>query len=321
VPVRWGFLGAGAVATRVLAPAVHASAHAELYGAAARDPERAAALRPTGRAFASYDELLAEPDVDAVYVALAHHQHLPWTLAALEAGKHVLCEKPLGLNVAEVDEMTAAAARSGRLLVEALFYRWHPQVRRAEQLVRDGHVGAVRGVDAVFSFHGVAAGNFRLDPQRGGGALYDVGCYPISAALWAFGEPPTSVEARLTRGDTGVDLAADVAVTFGAGTATIHVGLDEADQECLTITGEYDVLDLGARPYTAWFGPDSELRVGHSVLTVPATDPYRVMVDQVSAAIRGEPAYVVPLAETRMVATVIDAAFESARSGGRPVAR
>jgi predicted dehydrogenase len=303
-----------------MAPAVHAADGAELYASAARDVARATALRPLGSAYSAYDQLLTDPNVDAVYVALANDAHCRWTVAALDAGKHVLCEKPLGLSVGEVDAMAAAAGRAGRLLVEALFCRWHPQVQRAEQLVREGHVGAVCEVEAGFSFRGVAPGSFRLDPQRGGGALYDVGCYPISAALWAFGRSPGSVAATLRRGPTGVDAGADLVLTFDSGRATVHVGIDEPERQWLRIVGEHDVLEVPGQPYTSWFGPDGELHVGGAVLTVPATDPYRVMVEQVSAAVRGEPAYVVPLYDSRVVAAVVDAAFDSAREGGRPVA-
>ncbi|MFL6238065.1 MAG: Gfo/Idh/MocA family protein [Actinomycetes bacterium] len=313
--VRWGFLGAGAIASHALAPAVHAAKDAELYAVAARDPARAAALRPTGVTYASYEQLLEDPLVDVVYVALANDAHRPWTVAALEAGKHVLCEKPIALNVADLDVMAAAADQAERLLVEALFYRWHPAVRRAEQLIRDGRIGTVRRVDAGFAFSGVAQGNFRLDPARGGGAMYDVGCYPISAALMAFGQQPSEVSATFGLGDTGVDLSADAVLTFADGEATVHAGMSEADRQWLVVSGEDGVLEFDDRPFTAWFGPDSELRIGDEAVRVGATDPYRLMVEQVSATIGGERAYVLPLEESRLCAAVTDAAFESVRRG------
>jgi xylose dehydrogenase (NAD/NADP) len=319
VAVRWGFLGAGAVATNFLAPAVHAADGAELYSVAARDSRRAAALAPSGPAYSTYEGLVADANVDAVYVALPNDRHRPLTMAALEAGKHVLCEKPLGLNVGDVDVMADAASRSGRLLAEALFYRWHPQTQRTEQLVRDGRIGEVRHVDAGFTFNGVAPDSFRLDPRHGGGALYDLGCYPISAALSAFGESPLAVEATVSRGPTGVDLSADLVLQFADGDAHLHVAIDEPARQWLSITGDELSLVVAERPFTAWFGPDSELRIGAEVTTVPATDPYRLMVEQVTATIAGDPAYVVPLEETRKTAAVIAAAFESAADGGRAV--
>jgi predicted dehydrogenase len=149
--------------------------------------------------------------------------------------------------------------------------------------------------------------------------LYDVGCYPISAALWAFGRSPALVTATALRGETGVDMRADVGLQFDDGVANVHVSIDEPDRQRLSITGDLGGLEIRDRPFTAWFGPDSELRVGGDLVTVPATDPYRVMIEQVSAAIRGEPAHVVPLVESRATAAVIDAAFESAANGGRAV--
>src|SRR4051812_46961218 len=309
--VRWGFLGAGVLATNVMGPAVHAAEGAELTVVGARDVDRATALRPTAGAFSSYEQVLADPDVDAVYIALANDAHCPWTIAALEAGKHVLCEKPLGLDVGEVDAMAAAAQRADRLLVEALFYRWHPQIRKAVELLAAGRVGTVRHVDAGFSFTGVAEGNYRLDPAKGGGVLYDLGCYPISAALWAFGGAPVEVQTSVLRGATGVDVTADLRLTFDDGEAALHVSMDEPDRQWLTITGDQGVLEVVDRPFSAWFGADSELRVSPDVVRVPATDPYRLMVEQVAAAIQGEPAYVVPLDESRRIAAVIDAAFAS----------
>jgi xylose dehydrogenase (NAD/NADP) len=317
--VRWGFLGAGTVAAHLLAPAVHAAAGAELYAVAARDARRAAALGPAGPAYSSYDELIADRDVDAVYIALPNDAHAPWAVAALENGKHVLCEKPMALNVVEVDAMAAAARRSGRGLVEALFYRWHPQMQRAEGLLRSGRIGTVRRVEAGFCFSGVADGNFRLRPEHGGGALYDVGCYPISAAVWAFGCTPSTVSASLRVGPTGVDLSAELVLRFADGEAVIHVAMDEPDRQWLTVAGDAGVLAFDARPFMAWFGTDSVLTVGADRVVVPATDPYRLMVEDVSAVFRGEPGFVVPLHESRAVASVVDAAFASARTGA-PVA-
>ena len=189
-PVRWGFLGAGNIATKALGPAVRASYNGVLTAVAARDVQRAQALGATfGPAvgtpvtyYSSYEALVADPAVEAVYISLPNDAHKPWTEAALAAGKHVLCEKPLGARPAEVDSMTAAAEAAGRHLVEASWYRWHPRVRLAQQLLAEGAIGTVRHVTSVFTFDGVAAGNYRLDPSKGGGALYDIGHYALSGA-------------------------------------------------------------------------------------------------------------------------------------------
>src|ERR1700712_2246400 len=216
-PVRWGFIGAGNIATRALGPAVRASYNAVLSAVGARDVSRAQQLGGTFgpavgtpvTAYGSYEALLADPSIEAVYISLANDAHRPWSEAALAAGKHVLCEKPLAMDVAEVDSMTVAAKAAGRHLVEASWYRWHPRVRLAQQLLADGAIGTVRHVTSVFTFDGVPAGNYRLDPAKGGGAVYDIGHYALSGATWAFGGLPHEVVAKQEIGPTGVDLTTD----------------------------------------------------------------------------------------------------------------
>ncbi len=318
--VRWGFLGAGMIATTALGPAVHAAADAVLHAAAARDPDRAAALGPV-RVHATYDDLLADDEVEAVYVALSNDLHLPWTLAALEAGKHVLCEKPLGLDAGQVEQMAAAAG--DLLCVEASWYRWHPRVRLAQARLAD--IGRVRHVAAGFTFAGQLEGNYRLEPGRGGGALYDVGCYAVSACLWAVGQGlPADVVARSELGPTGVDLDTRAILRWEDGAeAEVHAGISTPDGQWLVVTGETGELELRDAPYTSWKDDDTELWVsdgaGTERVPVPATDPYRVMVEEFSSVLRGGPGWVLPLEESRQTAAVLDAAFASAAQGGEPV--
>jgi xylose dehydrogenase (NAD/NADP) len=322
--VRWGFLGAGWIARRALAPAVVAAAGASLQAVASRDLDRSRSLGPAGSAYASYDELLGDPDVDAVYISLSNEAHAPWTIAALRAGKHVLCEKPLAMNVAEVDRMAEVARTSDRMVVEASWYRWHPRIRLARRLIDDGAIGAVRHVSAGFSFAGELAGNYRLEPQRGGGALYDVGCYAISAALWAFGnEPVCDVMAQQTLGPTGVDLATEAVLSFDAGEAKISVGIDQPPAQWLVIRGDSGQIELRDAPYTSWSRDETTLLLSDGEQTrrivAPPTNAYQVMVEDVSAVIRGRPGWVLPVVESRATAAVIDACFASARAGGQPV--
>ena len=321
-PVRWGFLGAGGIARTALAPAVAAASGAVLHAAAARDPARAAALGPD-RVHRDYAELLADDDVEVVYVALHNTAHLPWTLAALAAGKHVLCEKPLGLDAAEVDAMTAAAG--DRRVVEASWYRWHPRVRLAQD--RLAGLGPVRHVAAGFTFGAELDGNYRLDPDLGGGALYDVGCYAVSACLWAVGQGlPQDVVARSRRGPTGVDLDTRAILRWESGAeAEVHAAIDGDERQWLVVTAERGELELrGDNAYTAWRTDATELWAsdGHSTerLPVPAADPYRLMVEQMSSVVRGGPGWVLPIEESRSTAAVLDAAFASAAQNGEPVA-
>jgi predicted dehydrogenase len=311
-PVGWGFLGAGYIARAALAPAVHSADGAALVAAGAREVARASALGPHGAAYGSYDEVLADPRVEAVYIALANDDHLPWAERALAAGKHVLCEKPLGLTADEVRQMTAAARAAERLLVEASWNRWHPRTRRAEALLRSGAIGAVRRVEAGFTFAGVADGNYRLDPARGGGALYDVGCYATAAALWATGFADLqAVGATRRLSPSGVDLTTEAVLSFGSAEAFMRCSIDEDSGQWVRVEGDRGTLVLDGRAaFTSWLSPSTltvttaaEERVEHFA----PVDPYRVMVEHVSAAIRGaHGAWVLPLEQSLRVAEALD---------------
>ena len=321
-PVRWGFLGAGGIAGKALGPAVRAASGAVLHAAAARDPARAEALG-AARAYGDYAALLADDEVEVVYISLPNDAHVPWTLAALEAGKHVLCEKPLGMTAAEVARVEAAAG--DRLAVEASWYRWHPRVRLAQ--ARLGEIGPVRHVAAGFTFGGDLSGNYRLDPARGGGALYDVGCYAVSACLWAVGQGlPSDVVARSETGPTGVDLDTRAILRWDTGAeAEVHAGIAGDERQWLVITGERGELELrGSGAFTAWRDDATELWIsdgtGTERVRVPAVDAYQLMVEELSSVVRGGPGWVLPLAESRATARVLDAAFSSAAAGGDAVA-
>jgi D-xylose 1-dehydrogenase (NADP+, D-xylono-1,5-lactone-forming) len=318
-PVRWGFLGAGMIAG-VVGSATHAADGAVLHAAAARELSRAQALLPAASAYDDYAALLADEQVEAVYISLTNEQHLPWTLRALEAGKHVLCEKPLALTAGEVDRMAAAAG--DLLVVEASWYRWHPRVRLAQ--ARLVGIGKVQHVAAGFRFDGSLEGNYRLDRGRGGGALYDVGCYAVSACLWAVGQgAPQDVVAQSQLGPTGVDLDTRAVLRWVDGTeAEVHAGMTGAEGQWLVITGERGELELRDQPFTSWKAA-TELWVsdgtGTERLPVPATDAYRVMVEEVSSVLRGGPGWVLPIEESRQTAAVLDAARASAAAGSAPV--
>jgi predicted dehydrogenase len=318
--VRWGFLGAGWIATRALAPAVAAADGAVLQAVAARDIARAAGLGPAGHSYDDYAELLDDDDVDAVYISLTNDMHAPWSIAALKAGKHVLCEKPLALNSEEATAMAEAAANAGRLLVEASWYRWHPRVRLAQQLIAAARIGTVRHVAADFTFAGDLDGNFRLEPSRGGGAMYDVGCYAVSAAQWAFsGAAVVHVTARQRLGTTGVDVVTEAVLTFPDGEAEIRASIAEPPTQRLVITGDSGEIEFRDAPYTSWRDDPTLLLVSDGKTTerleLPATDAYQVMVEETSAVIEGRPGWVLPVSESIETARVLDAIRDSAAQG------
>ncbi|MBA2389639.1 MAG: Gfo/Idh/MocA family oxidoreductase [Geodermatophilaceae bacterium] len=318
--VGWGFLGAGQIASRALGPAVHAADGAVLQAVAARDIDRAAALEPAGSAYDDYRALLADREVDVVYVALPNDDHLPWTVAALAAGKHVLCEKPLGLDAAQVAQIASAATTSGCLAVEATWYRWHPRSIRSQQLLQAGSIGEPRSLATAFCFGGVPAGNYRLEPARGGGAWYDVGCYGVSAAHLLLGAH-LAVEAASRRlGPTGVDLETRASLRTPAGaTAEVVASIDAPEYQDLTTRGTLGSLSWSAPQLTSWREPAmltiSTPDADPVVERFPAVDAYRLMVEQVSRCVSGEEEPVVSLAESLRVATTMDAVTVAAASG------
>ncbi|MFE5587354.1 Gfo/Idh/MocA family protein [Kitasatospora sp. NPDC056531] len=307
---NWGFLGAGSIATSSLAPAVHTADGPRLHAVAASDPARARALGPA-RVYTAYDDLLADPEVDVVYVALHNSAHRPWVERALTAGKHVLCEKPLGLTAEDVSTMVRTARAAGRLLVEAAWNRWHPRTREMEALLARGALGAVHTVTARFDGLAPAPGNYRVAASLGGGALYDVGYYAVSAALAAFGWQPPRVagaQHRLWRRPGSADASTDAVLEFpGGGTATIGCSLIGVLDESFTATGTAGELTLASPAYCAAVEP-STLTVDGESRHYPAVDPYRLMVEQVDAAIGGDPgAHLVPLEQSLLIATTLDA--------------
>jgi D-xylose 1-dehydrogenase (NADP+, D-xylono-1,5-lactone-forming) len=270
--LRFGVLGAARIADVALLPALAEAGNAEVVALASRDGSRARAMadrHAVPRWYEGYDAVLEDPDVDAVYVALANGQHHPWTLRALAAGKHVLCEKPLACTAAEGEEMVAAAAGAGRLLMEAVMYRFHPRMRAFADRERD-----IRHLQATFAFPLRREGDPRLDAELGGGALLDVGCYCTDVARWLLGEPD-HVQAVAHRIDGGVDLACIAALSFPGGRlASLCCSFESPEHQELVLAGSEGVERL-ERPFTAWRDPD---------------DPYRLMVEAFSeAVVRGEP--------------------------------
>ena len=319
-PVRWGFIGAGWIAHRAVAPAVHCADGAVLHAAAAREPARAQTLSPSVT-YEAYEHLLGDDEVEAVYISLHNSGHLPWTLAALDAGKHVLCEKPLGLSAAEVRTMADAARAAGRLVVEATWSLWHPRTQRARALLASDAIGPVHTVHAGFRFRGVQDGNYRLDPLHGGGALYDLGPYAVGAAMWAVpGADHVIVEqCEVRRGPQGVDLSTEAVLTVGPARAHVSTSIDDDYGEWVYVEGERGSLELSSPAHTSWLAPSSlTVRRADETLVqhVAPLDPYQRMIEHVSRAVRGDTsAYVMPIDESVRVAEALDALR---RASGEP---
>lgn len=306
--VNWGFLGAGYVASRGLAPAVHASRGANLYAVASRDEQRSATLEPE-RVHAAYEDLLADEHVDAVYISLSNSQHLEWVTKSLEAGKHVLCEKPLGLNATETEAMFDCASRSGRLLVEAVWGRWHPRFARMVAVIASGAIGSIEHIETAFTFTSEMTDNYRLNPQMGGGALLDVGCYQAHAWV-ALTNGAIGLEIEdLSRaiGPTGIDLTTDVSVRIN-GSITAHAVSSFAlpSQQQFIVRGSNGSMHTGTgESFTTW-NEASSLQINDAVEEFAVTNAFVEMVENVSRVIEGEEGWIVPSADSIRVAHILD---------------
>lgn len=305
--VRWGFVGAGWIAREAMAPAVHAAGNAVLQAVASREQVRSGLLQPSVIR-SSYDELIDDAEVDAVYVCLANHQHEEWVVRALAAGKHVLCEKPLATDVAQAERMAQAALDADRLLVEAVWCRWHPRFRRLAELATSGGLGDLLSIDSAFTFPADLHGNYRAEPTSGGGALLDIGGYQVHAWLALTGGAP---EVRLDRverslGPTGIDVTTRIAAALDTTTrATAVTSFVMPEHQFLVATGTHAQARMGAgAAFTAWREP-ATLLVGDHAESFPPVDAYQLMVEAVSARIQGDDAWCVPVAESLLVARVL----------------
>jgi predicted dehydrogenase len=306
--VNWGFLGAGFVASRGLAPAVHASRGANLYAVASRDEQRSATLEPA-RVHATYNDLLADDRVDAVYISLSNSQHLEWVTKSLEAGKHVLCEKPLGLNASETEAMFGCASRHDRLLIEAVWGRWHPRFARMVEVAASGAIGAIEHIETAFTFTSEMTDNYRLNLAMGGGALLDVGCYQAHAWV-ALAAGATNLEiSELSRvvGPTGIDLTTDVSVRINK-SVTAHAVSSFAlpSQQQFIVRGTHGQMSTEAgESFTTW-NETCSLRINDVVEEFPVTNAFVEMVENVSRVIDGDEGSIVSSADSIRVAHILD---------------
>jgi D-xylose 1-dehydrogenase (NADP+, D-xylono-1,5-lactone-forming) len=316
-PVRWGILSTANINRKVI-PGAHASPDVELLAVASRERARAeeyAREWQIPRAYGSYDELLADTEIDAVYISLPNTLHCEWSIRALEAGKHVLCEKPLSRRARDVGEAFDASERTERLLTEAFMYRHNPQTRRLERLLADGAIGELRVVRSCFSFGLYDVENIRLRPDVEGGSLMDVGCYCVNGSRLLAGEPETAYgQARW--GETGTDwvfagllrFADDVIAQFDCGTS-----LPMRDElEAIGTDGSLFLDD----PWHC-LRPVIELRRDDGVerIELEPVDSYRLELENLSRAIRGEAEPLLGRQDAVENARAIEALFRSAENG------
>ncbi len=323
--VHWGVLGCARIAEKAFIPAVLRSRTGSLAAIASRDPARAADwARRFGFPGAprTYQDLIDDPAVEAVYNPLPNDLHAEWSIRALRAGKHVLCEKPMALNASEVGAMIEAAESRGALLMEGFMYKFHPQIGKALELLRGGAIGAVRSVHSSFTFRLRSdRPDYRLSPARGGGALYDVGCYTISVARLVFGAEPRAVTAA-ARVDpaTSVDLTTAALLEFPGGRfAQCEASFESQFQSRLLVVGADGTLRLERAFSAKDFDVAIEIVRGDSKIEtiIPKADMFALMVDDFGAAVLGRTPPRFPATDAWHNMRAIDVCFESLRTGRR----
>jgi predicted dehydrogenase len=327
-PVRWGVLGAANIAVKKVIPAMQRGAGTPVVAIASRDLAKAqAAARELGipRAHGSYEALLADPDVDAVYNPLPNHLHVPWTIRAAEAGKHVLCEKPIALSAEQARQLVAVRDRIGVRIGEAFMVRNHPQWLAVREMVREGRIGTLRVVAGHFAYFKRDPNDVRSVPEWGGGGLMDVGCYPITMSRWLFGEEPDAAVGLIDRDpELGVDRVASGLLRFpSGGQATFTCAMQLVPYQRMQLHGTTGRIEVqipfnapNDRACRVFVDDGSELgdRSAREI-EFPVVDQYTLQAENFSAAIRGDADVPVPLEDAIGNMAVIDAVLRSAVSG------
>ncbi len=316
--VRWGLLSTANINRRLI-PAIRQSERGELVAVASRNKDTAVTYAnqwDIPQTFGSYQEILDSHAVDAIYNPLPNHLHAAWSIKAMRAGKHVLCEKPLALSLAEVDEMTAVSQETGMALAEAFMYRHHPQTKIIGEMVRNGRIGPISLVRAAFNFMLTNPDNVRLVPEYGGGCLWDVGVYPVSLAQYIMGGPPEWVFGTQRLGETGVDLffagqmgygngrIAQISASFSSPFYTIAEIL--GTEGSLLVTRPFINQNEGQLIYTPANGQPEEITVPDEYLYLGE------VADMHDAILNGQLNYLT-LAESRSHVKTVLALYESAR--------
>jgi predicted dehydrogenase len=326
--VRWGVLGVAGIATRKVIPAMQLGEWSEIVAIASRDLARAqAGARDLGipKAYGSYEELLADPEIEAIYNPLPNHLHVPWSIRAAEAGKHVLCEKPIAMSVAEALELVRARDHTGVKIGEAFMVRTHPQWLRARELVVSGRIGQLRAISGFFSYYNSDPANIRNKVEFGGGALMDVGCYPIFCSRLLFGEEPRRVFGLIDRDPAfGTDRLTSALLEFPSGQAVFTSSTQIAKYQRMQLIGIEGRIELeipfnapNDRPTRILIDPAVDpLGTGITNEEFPICDQYTIQGDLFSRAIREGGEVAVPLEESVKNMAAIEAIFRSVQSGG-----
>jgi len=325
--VRWGILSTAKIGLKKVIPGMQKSRLCSMDAIASRSlaqAEEAAKSLGIPKAFGSYEELLADPEIDAIYNPLPNQLHIPWTIKACEAGKHVLCEKPIGLNAAEAQSLLSVRARTGMKIGEAFMIRSHLQWLRVRELLAEGRIGALRSIVGFFSYHNVDPANIRNQVESGGGALLDIGCYLIHVSRFAFGGAPARVIGLIERDpQMHIDRLTSAMLDFGGGQSVFTCSTQLVAYQRVQFLGTRGRIEVEI-PFNA--PPDKSTRIliddgtdlsGGAIVTeiIPACDQYTLQGDAFAKAIIEAHEVPVPVEDAIKNMAVIDAIFRSAETG------
>ncbi len=321
--VSWGILSTAKIAIEKVIPGMQKGRFCRITGLASRDLTKAqasAALLHIPKTYGSYEALLADPDIEAVYIPLPNHLHVDWSIKALEAGKHVLCEKPIGMDAADAERLQKASGERPQLsIMEAFMYRHHPQWVKARQLAAEGQIGQLRTIQSFFSYHNLDPTNIRNKPEYGGGGLMDIGCYCISLARFLFDTEPTRIFGAVEYDPAlKVDRLASGVLDFGAGTATFTCATQLTPYQRVLVFGTEGSVEIEIpfnapteKPCRIWHRRGSDLRE----ISFDSCDQYTIQGDLFSEAVLKGAPVPTPLDDAVANMKAIDAVFASGRSG------
>jgi len=325
--VRWGVLGAANIAVKKVIPGMQKGEWSQISAIASRDRSKAEeAARRLGipKAYGSYEELLADSEIEAIYNPLPNHLHVPWSIRAAEAGKHVLCEKPISLTVAEAKALVDARNRTGVKMGEAFMVRTHPQWLRTRELIRAGRIGQLRSIVGFFSYFNVDPANIRSIPEWGGGALMDIGCYPITGSRFIFGEEPLRAFGLIERDpQMKIDRLICGILDFPSGQCVFTCGTQLVPSQRMQFFGTRARIEIeipfnapNDRPCRIFLDDGRDLFGGGlSIVEIEICDQYMLQGDCFSKAIRGIGDVPVSIDDAVKNMEVIEAIFRSAQSG------
>jgi predicted dehydrogenase len=325
--LHWGVLSTAAIGLKKVIPAMQQGQHTTVTAIASRDhakAKEAAKALGIATAYGSYEELLADPNIDAIYNPLPNHMHVPWTIKAAEAGKHVLCEKPISLTVAEAETLLAVRARTGVKIGEAFMVVTHPQWLRLRELLSEGRIGSLRSVAGFFSYYNDNPGNIRNQVDAGGGALMDIGCYMVLGARFGFAQEPTRVVASIERDPKmGTDRLSSAVMEFAGGQAIFTCSTQLVPYQRLQFFGAKGRIEIEVpvnapndRPARIFIDTGSDLFGGGiTTETFPVCDQYTIQGDAFSRAVLEGGEVPVPIEEAVKNMAVLDALFRSGKTG------